>query len=72
MGGTRRNVAVGVAAGSDGSEIATVAGAGAEVEAAAEAASFGLCSTFFYGFLLSSVHFRLFCFLWFNETGKLL
>lgn len=47
MGGTRRNAAVGVAAGSDGSENATVAGTGAEVEAAAEAASFGLCSTFF-------------------------
>lgn len=48
MGGIRRNAAVGVAGGSDGSE--NVTGLGAEVEADAEAASFGLCSTFFMGF----------------------
>lgn len=47
MGGTRRNAAVGVAGGSVGSENATGLGAGAEVEADAEAALFGLCSTFF-------------------------
>lgn len=45
MGGTRRNAAVGVAGGSVGSENATGLGAGAEADA--EAASFGLCSTFF-------------------------